>query len=92
MMKIVYSSHLKERLRRRGIPEDYPTRIVTNAEEIYKDAVSGYEIYILSLPYKEKIRKMVTACDRINEVLVGVTIYPISESKLANREKVGRWV
>ena len=92
MIKIIYSEHLKRRLKKRDIPEDYPSQVINNAEETYKDVVSGYEIYILSLPHKGTIRKMVTACDRINETLVAATIYPISEGKLANRKEAGRWI
>ena len=91
-MEIVYSEHLKERLKKRNIPEDYPSKIVNNPEETYEDVVSGYKIYIFSLPHKGSIRKMVVACDRINETLIGVTIYPISEGKLENRRKVSRWI
>lgn len=90
-MKIVYSAHLKRRLKERKIPQSYPREIISNPEQEYIDNITNYRISVKKLFYAEKIRSMVVAYDIIESGIEVITIHPISDSEIKNKVKAGRW-
>lgn len=92
MKKLVYTEHLKLRLRLREIPEGYPHAIFDNHERRYYDVLDRTWIYIKKLEYNGKIRNMIIACREESETVDVITIHPMTDEKIINRVLKGRWV
>lgn len=90
-MKILFSSHLKIRLKERKIPQNYPRKILSKPDFQFIDAVTGYKIAVKNLKYNFKARPMVVVYDIIESVIQVITIHPISNQEIDNKLKRGRW-
>lgn len=91
-MKIILKPHLKIRLKQRQIPQNYPTKILTKPDERYFDTLSGRQIAIRKLKYKDKLRPMMVAYDIIEKDLQIITMHPENNREIENRIKKGRWI
>ena len=91
MNEIVYTSHLKLRLKIRKIPYEYPKLILNNPEKEFFDILEKRKIAIKKLKYNKKIRNMMIVYEDNGEVLEIITIHPISDEKIINRIASGRW-
>ena len=91
MANIVYTDHLKLRLKIRKIPYDYPKIIFNNPEHKFYDTVEGTYIAIKKLNYNNKERNMMVAYEKKGNDVDIVTIHPIKEEKIINRTISGRW-
>lgn len=91
MKKIVYTSHLKTRLKLRNFPEKYPLEIYQNPEQCFIDNIEKKNIAIKRLKYNEKVRNLMIAYEDKNEEVEIITIHPISDEKIVNRIMSGRW-
>lgn len=92
MEKVLYTDHLKLRLKVRNIPNEYPKLIYKNPEQKYYDVVERKFIAIKKLKYNNKTRDMMIAYEEKNEVIEIVTIHPITEEKIINRTINERWI
>lgn len=91
-MKILLRPHLKIRLKERNIPEDYPSKIVSNPEEKYYDSAIYHQIAIKKLVYNGKIRPMAVAYDIIGEDLQIITIHPTTKQEINSKVRRERWI
>lgn len=91
MNKIIYTSHLKLRLNVRKISYDYPKMILNNPERRFFDILEKRNIAIKRLKYNKKIRNMMVAYENKGDFMEIITIHPISEEKIINRVRSGRW-
>ena len=91
-MEIIYTNHLKLRLKVREIPEDYPKLIYKNPEKKFFDNVEEAYISIKKLKYNNKLRNMMIAYEIKDEKIEIITIHPISDEKIKNRILTGRWI
>ena len=91
-MAIVYTEHLKLRLRIRKIPYEYPRKIFSSPEQIYYDNLEENFIAIKKLRYNQKQRNMMIAYKRNNENIEIITIHPMNDEKIVNRVLSGRWM
>ena len=66
-MAIIYTEHLKDRLKERCFPEDYPRKICKDPEVTYFDSATESCVAIKTLSYGGKLRKI--AIFYINEGL-----------------------
>lgn len=92
MKTVVYTEHLKLRLKLRKIPESYPKIIYESPEEKYYDRAENRQVAIKKLHYNQKIRLMMIAYEEATEKVEIVTIHPMTESKIKNRASRGRWI
>jgi len=53
-VKPTYTQHLKERIRRRCFPGDYPRKIFYKPDYKFLDTKTGSNVSIKKLPYDEK--------------------------------------
>lgn len=92
MKRILYTNHLKLRLKIRNIPEEYPEIIYKEPEQIYYDTAEDTFIAIKNLPYNDRIRSMMIAYEEKKGIVEIITIHPITKEKIINRTMRGRWV
>ncbi len=91
MVLIIYTKHLKSRLKSRRIPEDYPNIILKASELRFFDNIEKRNISIKKLKYNGKLRNMMIAYERNSDIVSIVTIHPITENQIVNRIKSMRW-
>lgn len=91
MVNIVYTEHLKLRLRVRKIPYEYPRVIYGNPDQKFFDELEKTSIAIKRLKYNKELRNMMIAYEVKDEKVEIVTIHPITDEKIINRTISGRW-
>ena len=90
-MRVVYTDHLKLRLRARRIPKEMPARIYCEAKEHYYDHATFRHIAVMSVIYHRRRRKMMIAYDEFPDRVEIVTIHPIENRQISERVLAGRW-
>lgn len=91
MTNLIYTDHLKTRLKIRNIPENYPEEIFLNPEQKLKDNIEDHLIAVKKLVYNGKLRNMMIAYDESNDQVSIITIHPITLKDINNRRRAGRW-
>ena len=84
-MAVVYDPHLKERLRERKIPEEWPKEIVSKPAEVYRDTRTNVYVAIGRRRYKGKGRKMAVSYVKRGDDILIITIHPIRPAQKRNR-------
>lgn len=90
-MRVVYTDHLRLRLRARRIPERVPERIYREAKERYYNHATFRHIAVMSVIYHRRRRKMMIAYDEFPDRVEIVTIHPIESHQISERVLTGRW-
>jgi hypothetical protein len=90
-VRVVYTDHLKLRLRARRIPAKMPERIYCEAQERYYNHATYRHIAIMSVIYHRHRRKMMIAYDEFSDRVEIVTIHPIESRQIRERVLAGRW-
>lgn len=91
MKSIIYSKHLLIRMKARNFPQEFPLIIYFSPERIFFDVAEKRKIAVRKLKYKDKLRNIMIAFEEKEESVNIITIHPISEDKIINRIKSGRW-
>jgi len=89
--EIVYTSHLKFRLKIRNIPSSLPKRVFKEAKEHYYDTLTQHYIAVSKLKYREKIREFALVYDKKEGIIEIVTIHPLKAYQKLSRINSGRW-
>ena len=92
MPPIIYTNHLKLRMKIRKIQEDYPRKIYKNPEQEFFDNTENTHIAIKKLHYNKKVRNMMIAYEKKDSNIEIITIHPITEEKIINRIIGRRWI
>ena len=90
-MKLIYTDHLRSRLKQRGIPLTIVKEIFEKSQEKYWDNLRNHSIVVSTVNYKGKLRKVLAAYDRIEMTKEVVTIHPIADREIRQRLISGRW-
>jgi hypothetical protein len=90
-MKILYTGHLENRLKMRGIEHDLPRRILEESEEKYFDSETGHFVVVNKARLYGKIREVMVAYILEEDTARIVTIHPLKENQKENRMKTRRW-
>lgn len=88
---IVYTDHLRLRMKLRGIPHELPKKIYLEARERYSDEATGHGIAVMVCKLHGKSREMAVSYDENNKIVELVTIHPIKSLQKLSRIKTGRW-
>ena len=91
MKKIVYSSHLRLRLKLREIPYLLPKEIYQTSKEHYFDKETLKKVAINRVKFKEKLREMAVIYEEINNQINLITIHLLKKYQKISRIKSGRW-
>lgn len=90
-MRLIYTDHLKTRLKQRGIPIKIVKEIFGKNEEHHWDNLRNHYIVVSEVKYKGKYRKVLAAYDKIVGAKEVITIHPISDEEIKQRLNSGRW-
>jgi len=90
-MKLVYTDHLKTRLKQREISTELVTKVIEKNEQAFWDNLRDRHIIVSKVIYKDKARHVLVAYDKIGKNIEVVTIHPISSKEIDQKIKSGRW-
>jgi hypothetical protein len=90
-VRVVYTDHLKLRLRARRVPAEMPERIYRQAKERYYNHATFRHVAVMSVIYHRRRRKMMIAYDEFPDHIEIVTIHPIESRQISERVLAGRW-
>ena len=90
-MKIIYTPHLKFRLKVRGIPSHLPKKIFKEAKEHYYDSSTRHYVAVHKLRFNNKLREVAVTYDKKGEVIEIITIHPLKIYQKIPRINSGRW-
>ena len=91
MHNIIYTDHLKLRLRIRKIPFYYPETVYRDADYKFFDNLEKSEIAIKKLKYKGKLTNMMIAYEIYGKKVRIMTIHPVNDEQILNRINNRRW-
>jgi len=92
LKKVIYTSHLEFRLKKRGIPHDIPKRIYRDSNEKYDDNIAGHKIAVSRLDYSGRDREVMIAYDEFEDRIEIVTVHPLKWMQKQQRIKNRRWI
>jgi hypothetical protein len=90
-MKIIYTPHLKFRLKVRGIPSHLPKKIFKEAKEHYYDSLTQHYVAVHKIRFINKSREVAVTYDKKGEVMEVITIHPLKVYQKTARINSGRW-
>jgi hypothetical protein len=90
-VRVIYTDHLKLRLRARRISAKMPERIYREAKERYYNHATFRHIAVMSVIYHRRRRKMMIAYDEFPDHVEIVTVHPIESRQISERVLTGRW-
>jgi hypothetical protein len=91
-LEIIYTGHLKFRLKIREITYELPKKLFLQSEEHYYDKLTKHHVAIASVRYKGRVRKMAIGYDELKDRVEIITIHPLKTYQKQARIKAGRWV
>ena len=89
--KVVYTDHLRLRIKLRGIPKILPKQIWLAAKERYYDRATQHSIAVMACAVKERMKEYALSYDEKEGVIQLITVHPIKELQKISRIKTGRW-
>ena len=89
--KVVYTDHLRLRMKLRGIPKTLPKQIWLEAKERYYDRATQHSIAVMACEVKERMKEYALSYDEKEGVIQLITVHPIKELQKISRIKTGRW-
>jgi|SRR3989344_1313132 len=90
-MKLLYTDHLKSRLKQRGIPLIIVKEIFGKPLGYYWDNLRNHYVVVGEVVYKGKRRKVLAAYDKIGKEAEVITVHPITSYEIRQRLNSGRW-
>ena len=90
-LKIVYTDHLRLRLKLRGIPKALPKQIWMESTERYFDRATGHSVAVLACQIKERVKEFALSYDEKEGIAQLITVHPIKALQKLSRIKTGRW-
>ncbi len=91
-MKLVFTDHLKTRLKQRKISSRLVRDVFKQDAEKYWDKLRDHHIIVGNISYKGATGKVLIAYDKIDETLEIITIHTITEVQIKQRLSSGRWI
>jgi len=89
--RIVYCDHLTERLKLRQIDEALPRQMIRQAERVFRDTATGYQVAVARAPYLGGEHLMMVAFEVEGDVATAITIHPLEERDMEMKVRSGRW-
>ena len=90
-VKIVYSNHLRFRLKLRKIPYGLPETIYKKSKDKYLDKTTFNKVALDRVRFKGKIREMVVVYRESDGQIVLITMHPLKPFQKTNRIQSNRW-
>jgi hypothetical protein len=90
-MEIIYTPHLKFRLKIRNIPSHLPKKIFKEAKEHYYDNSTHHYVAVHKIRFINKPREVAVTYDKRGEIIEIITIHPLKIYQKIARINSGRW-
>jgi hypothetical protein len=90
-VQVIYSDHLRFKIRVRQIPEDLPERIYRESRQRYYNHHSVRHIAVMETHYQRRRILMMIAYDQLLDHVEIITIHPITKQQIQDRLTTGRW-
>ena len=90
-VNIIYTAHLKFRLKVRNIPLSLPKKIFKEAKEHYYDSLTGHYVAVHKLVFNNKTREFALTYDKKEDVVEIITVHPLKAYQKITRINSGRW-
>lgn len=90
-MNIIYTAHLKFRLKVRNIPSSLPKKVFKEAKEHYYDNLTSHYVAIHKFEFNNKMKEFAVTYDRKGDVIEIITIHPLKPYQKITRINLGRW-
>ena len=90
-MGVIYTDHLRLRLKLRRFPENYPVEIYEEPDQRFYDNLEENFISVKKLKYNKKIRNIMIAYEKKENDIEIITIHPIKDEQIINRVINKRW-
>jgi hypothetical protein len=91
LKEIVYTDHLKFRIKLRHIPGFLPKEIYLEAKERYFDVQTGHMVAIKEVEFAGKLREVMVCYDEKRDKVEVITIHPLKAYQKLHRIQTGRW-
>lgn len=91
-LELLYSSHLKNRLRLRNIRDSLPREIIETASGHFLDSETRYYVAVKMVNLHGKMRDVMVAYALERECIKVITIHPMKRGQKNNRIESGRWI
>ena len=91
VLRIVYCDHLRERLKLREMDEALPRQIIRQAERVFRDTATGYQIAVAKALYLGEEHLMMAAFEVEGDVATAITVHPLEERAVEAKVRNGRW-
>ena len=88
---IIYTDHLRLRMKLRKVPQELPKLIYLNAKERYWDIMTKHHIAVMICEVHGKQTEMAVSYDDQQKIVELITIHPVRTSQKLSRVKTGRW-
>ncbi len=88
---IIYTDHLRLRMKLRKVPHDLPKQIYLNAKERYRDEITGHCIAVMISDVHGRHREMAVSYDEKDKIVELITVHPIRTFQKLSRIRTGRW-
>lgn len=88
---IIYTPHLRLRMKIRKIENNLPQQVYEKAKEKYFNSKTGYCIAVSEANYKGKIREIAVIYEETTDEIKLITIYPLKYYEKISKVKSGRW-
>ena len=89
--KVVYTDHLRLRMKLRGIPKELPKHIWREPKARYYDRATQHSIAVLTCEIKGRMREFALSYDEKEGVIQCITVHPMKQLQKLSRIKSGRW-
>jgi len=90
--RIIYSEHLRYRLKTRKIDYELPGKVFSKAQDSFSDTITGSKIIIGIAEYAGKIRELAVIFKEKDDFIQLITVHPLRAGEKEKRIQSGRWV
>ena len=90
--EIVYTPHLKLRMKLREIENELPRRIYEESKEKYFDSKTDNYVAISKIHYKGKFREIAVIYEETTSEVKIITIHPLKIYEKLSKIRLGRWI
>ena len=89
--RIIYTDHLRLRMKLRGISKALPKQIWREAKDRYYDRATHHYVAVRACEIKARVREFALSYDEKEGVIQFITVHPLKELQKLSRIKTGRW-
>ena len=88
---IIYTNHLRLRMKLRKVPHELPKRIYLNAKDRFLDIITEHYVAVMRCEINNRYREVALSYDEKDKIVELITIHPIRAAQKVSRISSGRW-